>query len=185
MTGVSAGSLHRELRLLTDSRLLVRSTSGNQVRYQAHPRCLIFEELAGIFFKTAGLVDVLRGLLAPLASQISHALIFGSVAAGKTRVNSDIDLLVVGPVSLIDVIEICYAGQGRLGREVNPVVMTQDKCETRFSQRDRFMTRIAREPKLFLLGETSEFGKPAENRSAQAPSLRSGRSRSITDRGST
>ena len=155
------------------------------MRYQADRGCPIFKELAGIFLKTAGLVDVLRGLLAPLSSQISHALIFGSVAAGKAGIHSDIDLLVVGSVSLTDVVEICHAGQDRLGRQVNPVVMTIEACEARFSQADRFMTRIARQPKLFLFGETSEFGKPAENRSAEAPPLRSGRSRSITGRRST
>ena len=185
LTGVSAGALHRELRLLTDGGLLVRSTSGNQVRYQADRRCPIFEELAGILLKTAGLVDVLRGLLAPLAGHISHALIFGSVAAGKAGINSDIDLLVVGSSTLADVVEACLPGQSRLGRQVNPVVMTQDACDTRFKLHDRFMTRVAREPKLFLFGETSEFGKPAENRSTEITSLRPRRSRTIAGSRST
>ena len=34
LTGVPAGSLHRELKLLTSAGLLERSTAGNQVRYQ-------------------------------------------------------------------------------------------------------------------------------------------------------
>ena len=63
LTGVPAGSLHRELKLLSDAGLLLRSVSGNQVRYQVDRACPIQEELAGIFRKTAGLADVLRDAL--------------------------------------------------------------------------------------------------------------------------
>jgi hypothetical protein len=63
LTGVPAGSLHRELKLLTSAGLFERSTAGNQVRYQADRTCPIHEELAGIFRKTAGLEDVLREAL--------------------------------------------------------------------------------------------------------------------------
>jgi predicted transcriptional regulator len=57
LTGVPAGSLHRELKLLTDAGLLLRTAVGNQVRYQADQECPIYPELAGIFRKTAGLAD--------------------------------------------------------------------------------------------------------------------------------
>lgn len=45
---VPAGSLHRELKLLLSAGLLVRTTSGNQVRYQADPECPIRHELATV-----------------------------------------------------------------------------------------------------------------------------------------
>src|SRR5690242_3403055 len=76
-TGVPAGSLHRELKTLTEAGLLARTSSGNQVRYQADRTCSIYEELAGIFRKTAGLADVLRDLLTPFGKKISLALVFG------------------------------------------------------------------------------------------------------------
>ena len=164
LTGVSAGSLHRELKLLTDAGLLLRTTSGNQVRYQANLDCPIQAELAGIFRKTAGMADVLRELLAPLQHNISLVLVFGSVAQGKARSTSDIDLLVVGSSSFADVVEACHAGTARLGREVNPVVMTKAAFRTKHRQSDRFVSRIATEPKIFLIGDAGEFGKLAEDR---------------------
>lgn len=100
LTGVPAGSLHRELKLLTDAGLLLRTAVGNQVRYQANQECPIYAELAGIFRKTAGLADVLRELLAPLRDDIDLALVFGSIANGKARASSDVDLLVVGQCHL-------------------------------------------------------------------------------------
>jgi predicted nucleotidyltransferase len=164
VTGVPAGSLHRELKTLTEAGLLARTAAGNQVRYQADRTCPIFEELAGIFRKTAGLADVLRDLLAPLTKKISLAFIFGSVAQGKARPDSDIDLLVVGSVPFVDVVEACHAGTERLGREVNPVVMTGASFQTKSREGDRFVSRVAREPKIFLIGDAVEFRKLAEDR---------------------
>jgi predicted nucleotidyltransferase len=166
LTGVPAGSLHRELKLLTDARLLLRTAAGNQVRYQADRNCPIYEELAGIFRKTAGLADVIRDLLAPLQKKLILALVFGSVAQGKARSTSDIDLLVIGAAPFAAVVEVCHAGTQRLGREVNPVVMTKAAFRSKLRQGDRFVSRIAKEPKIFLIGDASEFGKLAEDRAA-------------------
>lgn len=166
LTGVPAGSLHRELKLLTDAGLLLRTTAGNQVRYQADRDSPIYDELAGIFRKTAGLVDVLRALLAPLQEKIALALVFGSVAQGKARSTSDIDLLVVGSAPFAAVVEACHAGTKRLGREVNPVVMTKTAFQSKYRQGDRFVSRIAKEPTIYLIGGASEFGKLAEDRAA-------------------
>lgn len=92
LTGVPAGSLHRELTLLTEAGLLLRSVAGNQVRYQVDRACPIHEDLAGIFRKTVGLADVLREALAPLAGKINLTFVFGSMAQGKETAGSDVDV---------------------------------------------------------------------------------------------
>lgn len=164
LTGVPAGSLHRELKLLSEAGLLQRSVAGNQVRYQVDRACPIQEELAGIFRKTAGLADVLREALAPLATRIIFAFVFGSVAQGKERVTSDVDVLVVSSASFASVVGMLTMAGERLRRAVNPVVMTKSAFVTKLAGGDRFAMRVAREPKIFLLGDAGEFAKLAENR---------------------
>ena len=166
LTGVPAGSLHRELKGLSDAGLLTRTAAGNQVRYHAARDCPIYAELAAIFRKTAGLADVLRDLLSPLADRISVAFIFGSVAQARTKPTSDVDLLVVGSVAFSDVVEATHRGREKLGREVNPVVMSRAAFLTKQRQGDRFILRVLKEPKIFLIGDGSELGKPAEGRTA-------------------
>lgn len=161
LSGVPAGSLHRELKLLSDAGLLVRSVAGNQVRYQVDRACPIQEELAGIFRKTAGLADVLREALAPLSGKIRLAFIFGSVAQGKQRATSDVDVLVVGSASFAAVVEALSRAGERLRREVNPVVMTKAGFDAKLASGDRFVTRVVREPKIVLLGDADELAKPA------------------------
>jgi len=166
LTGVPAGSLHRELGLLGDAGLLERSMAGNQVRYQADRACPVYDDLANLFRKTAGLADVLRDSLAPLGKKVRMAFIFGSTAQGKEGAASDIDLMVIGSASLTQVVEALAGTSARLRREVNPVAMKPEAFRSKAKARDRFVSRIIREPKIFLVGDATELGELAKDRAA-------------------
>jgi hypothetical protein len=46
----------------------------------------------------------------------------------------------------------------RLGREVNPVVMTRAEFAAQRAAKERFVERVMREPKLFVLGSADDLG---------------------------
>lgn len=167
MTGIPAGSLHRELKLLTDGGLLTRTVNGNQVRFQANRSCPVVEDLAALFRKTSGLADVLREALLPIAGRVHLAFVFGSVAQGTERAASDVDIMVVGSVSFDAVVEALSESQARLQRQVNPVVMTRSVFRAKLEARDRFISRIVREPKVMLMGDASDFGESAQDYSGR------------------
>lgn len=158
LTGVPAGSLHRELRALTKAGLLLREPAGNQVRYRANRTSPIYPELAEIFRKTSGMAELIRGALAPLADRIDAAFVFGSMASGRATSASDVDLCVLGEVGLADVVAAVLPLRERLGREVNPVVMAASEFNGLRKKNDRFVTRVMREPKLFVMGTGDELG---------------------------
>jgi len=54
LTGIPAGSLHRELRQLAEAGLLGVEPIGNQLHYSANEASPVFEELAAVLEKTAG-----------------------------------------------------------------------------------------------------------------------------------
>ncbi len=161
LTGVPAGSLHRELKLLTSAGLLSRQAMGNQVRYRAELDCPIFHELAGIFRKTSGLADIIRSALQPLSAGITVAFIFGSVAKGEERATSDVDICVIGTASFTDVVVALADMNQKLGREINPIVMPYKQFTAKLTAGEQFATRIMNEPKLFLIGDEHVLGKPA------------------------
>lgn len=161
LTGVPAGSLHRELRLLADVGLLSRHSAGNQVRYQANRDCPIFHELAGIFRKTSGLSDIIRAALQPLSPAIKAAFIFGSVAKGEEKATSDVDVCVIGTASFTDVVVALADMNRRIGREINPVVIPYNQFAAKLAAGEQFTTRIMNEPKLFLVGDEHDLGKSA------------------------
>lgn len=60
LTGIPAGSLHRELRLLASAGLLAAERQGNQIRYSANESSPVFEPLAAVLEKTAGAPPLLE-----------------------------------------------------------------------------------------------------------------------------
>ena len=96
---VPAGSLHRELKALAAAGLLVRSSLGNQVRYEANRACPIYEGLAAIFRTTTGIaeVDARRADVAALCRRfhVRELDLFGSAARGGFYpARSDLDFVV-------------------------------------------------------------------------------------------
>lgn len=164
MTGISAGSLHRELKAMAESGLLLRERAGNQVFYRADTGCPIYEELASIFRKTLGLATLLQSALSELSDRIDIAFVFGSMASGRQASGSDVDVCVLGEVSLLEVVKALASMQETLGREINPVVMTTEKFVERLVKRDRFATRVLSEPKVFVLGDEDELAELVEGR---------------------
>jgi predicted nucleotidyltransferase len=166
LTGISAGSLHRELKAMSEAGLLIREHQGNQVLYQADRSCSIFEELASIFRKTVGLASELTTALEPIADRIDLAFVFGSMASGKQHAKSDLDICVLGEVELLDVVKAIGSLQESLRREINPVVMSAKQFASDLANEERFAERLVAEPKIFVIGDESEFRKLTQNQAA-------------------
>ncbi len=169
-TGAAHGAVQRELSTLVGAGLLQRTVEGRQVYFQANRESPIFPELRALLMKTTGLVDVVRQALEPLAEQIVAAFVFGSAARGELRNDSDIDLLVVGDAPFGTVVEALAPAQERLGREVNPTVYPALEFRTKLLEGHHFLTRVLREPYLFVLGGADELDRLGEERLAGSPS---------------
>ena len=167
MTGISAGSIHRELKAMAESGLLLRERVGNQVFYQANQACPVYPELAAIFRKTIGLAALLREALTEASGRIDLAFVFGSMASGRQTPASDVDVLVLGDVSLAEVVKALSPLQATLGRDVNPVAMTVERFSRDLGRQDRFATRVLQEPKVFVIGNEGEFAELVEDRVAR------------------
>lgn len=153
LTGASPGSLHRDLRAMTDLGLLVRQEVGRQVHYRANVESPIFAELSGLLRKTAGVADVLRDALAPVADKIELAFVYGSIARGTEHAHSDVDVMIVGDVDFGELIMALAPTQERLRREINPTVFTRREFDAKRKQRDAFVAQVWAGPKLWLIGD--------------------------------
>jgi predicted nucleotidyltransferase len=159
LTGASPGSLHRDLRSMAELGLLQRQEVGRQVHYRANVNSPIFTELAGLLRKTAGLADVLREALAPVAGQIECAFIYGSMARGTEHAHSDVDVMIVGDIDFGDAVVMLAPAQEKLRREINPTVLTLKEFNKKLKQRDGFIAQVWRGPKLWLVGDEKEKGR--------------------------
>ena len=82
--GAPPSSLQRQMESLVQAGILLRRQEGKQVYFKPDPGCPIFQELQGVMAKTAGLVDVLRGLLEPFRDSVRVAFVYGSLALAKS-----------------------------------------------------------------------------------------------------
>ena len=153
LTGASAGSLHRDLRAMAELGLLSRQEVGRQVHYRANVESPVFPELAGLLRKTAGVADVLRDALAPVADDIDRAFVFGSLARGTEHAHSDVDVMIVGDVDFGEAIVSLAPVQERLRREINPTILTRAEFDRKLKQHDPFVTQVWKGAKLWLIGD--------------------------------
>ena len=167
--GYGLGSVQRELKVLSDSGILRRSVSGHQVYFQANSACPFYSELKSLVTKTVGAAMVLREALHPLADRISVAFVFGSIAIGSEKRDSDVDLFAIGEPSSLDVFRCLQAAQMKLGREINPVVFPRSEFRAKLREKSHFATSILSVPKIFLIGDEDELKRLAEERVARHP----------------
>lgn len=163
-TGLPAGTLTRELNRLAEVGLLKREKRGNQQVFSADRSCPVFEEVAGILRKTSGLADVLAAALAPAASQLRAAFVFGSIAQGRETSASDIDVMLIGDVDFARAVEFLYPAQAPLARAVSVRVYTAEEFCAKAAD-DPFLRDVLSKPKLFLIGNDSELAELARRQS--------------------
>ena len=158
LAGGGSGAVQRELARLADSGLVTVTRVGTQKHYQANPKSPIFAELCAIAQKTVGLAEPLREALAPLATRITAAFVYGSVAKRQDTAKSDIDLLVVSDsLSYADLFTVLEEATNRLGRTVNPTVYSRQELNKRIRADNAFIKRVLAQPKLWVIGEEHDL----------------------------
>ena len=153
LAGGGSGAVQRELARLARSGLVTVRPVGNQKHYQANPDSPLFTELCGILQKTVGLAEPLREALQPLATQIRAAFVFGSVAKRQDAAASDIDLMLISDtLSYADLFAAVEAAAARLGRAVNPTILSSEDFVKRVKDDNAFVARVLAQPKIWLIG---------------------------------
>jgi predicted nucleotidyltransferase len=156
-TGLPSGTITRELSRLAQAGLLKRESRGNQVLYSANRASPIFGELASILRKTSGMADVLAQALSTAGGTIAVAFVYGSMARGEHVAGSDIDLMVIGTISLRDLVKRLHPLQATLGREINVKVYRPAEWREHARTGDPFVQEVLAKPKIFVVGSADEL----------------------------
>lgn len=146
------GAISRELAILTAAGLVVEQREGHQRFLSAGTSSPVFPELKNFIAKTSGAPTFIRDALRGLEDKIDIALIFGSVAKGTERADSDLDLFVIGTVGYSVVTERIYSIEDRLGRRVQTLYFDRDSPTDRASLKKPSTRAMLAGPKVFVLG---------------------------------
>lgn len=152
------GAVQRQVKNLTSVGLVVRMKKSNRCFYKANRDSTLFPEIREIISKTSAerTPAVMRKALKPLKPHITAAFVFGSVARNDAKPESDIDLLIVGDVTMKDVLARSSKAEAILHREVNPMVYTPNEFGARIQEKNHFLTAVMAGEKKFLIGDAHD-----------------------------
>lgn len=156
-SGLSESNVRRELRNLESLDLVRSRRDGNRVYYRANEEHPLYREVHNMALKTSGLGDVLQQALA--RAEIQVAFVFGSIASGEEKAGSDIDLMVIGEIGLRGVTDLLSGVADRVGREINPHVLTAAAFRKRSAVGEQFLRRVLKSPKIFVRGTERELAE--------------------------
>lgn len=151
-SGCGLGPVQRELKLLTNVRLIIRTPRGHQVYFQADAGSPVFAEMKNLVAKTADAGDILAQALKPMEGRISHAFIYGPLAAGGDSREGGIELFIIGSVPFSEVVWRLQDAQRSLGREIRPTVKTIEEFRAAARENDRFLASVLEGPRIHLIG---------------------------------
>lgn len=150
-------SLQREINALKGAGILEEWRDGRRVYLKPDTRSPVFLDLKGLFDKTEGTIPVLKQIIEPFGERIQLAFVYGSMARSEEASGSDVDLLIVGTVSLSDLIPLLRLAERSVGRPVNPNVYSSAEFSQKARGRDHFLSTVLRGAKQFVKGSEHEL----------------------------
>lgn len=157
VTGIEYKSLHNEILKLVDADLVCSRKDGNRNYFSANSEHPIFSELCSIVEKTSGIAFMLTELLKN--EEVDVAFIFGSMAKGKAKSHSDVDLFIVGEIRLRKLASLLSPLEEKIGREINPHIYSQDALKEKLLDNNHFIKSMITTDKNYIIGNESDFRK--------------------------
>jgi uncharacterized protein len=149
--GLTVPDAARQLARLERLGLLESHRRGRLRLYRVREGFPLWPELRRMMVKSVGAAGVLRSALARLDLQL--AAIFGSVARGEDTLASDVDLLVVGAVSMADLSAVLDEVEVAVGREINPALYTPEGLREEVGHGNPWLESVLRGEMLYLRGD--------------------------------
>jgi predicted nucleotidyltransferase len=150
--GSNFEAIRTELINLEKIGLLRSRISGKQRYYSINAEHTLFPEFKSMILKTIGLGDVLKNAFRD-ADKIEVAFIYGSYAKNSEEAESDIDLFVIGGISMKDLQAVISDIENKFQREVNPTIYPREELRNKYRAKNHFILSILKEPKIFLKGD--------------------------------
>jgi DNA-binding transcriptional ArsR family regulator len=154
--GTGPSSLQREIDALVRVGILEKRVDGRRTYIKANENSPIFPELRGLIEKTSGIVPMLREAITRTKG-LQIGFIYGSLARGEEGAGSDVDLMLIGAVSTMDISPKLRTVEKAVGRQINPTVFSLDEFSKNLARKNHFLRTVMRSKKIMLVGTEDEL----------------------------
>jgi DNA-binding MarR family transcriptional regulator len=151
---IDPGNAHRLLRRLAGAGLVEEVKGEGPSRYAARRDNPLFRELVALFSRASALISDLRAVAEEHVDGV--AAVFGSLAAGEDRADSDIDVLAVTPASQILVQAAFMPIARKHGRDINVKAISATALRDELRAGSGFWRGVIEGPLILLKGEISD-----------------------------
>ncbi|OGC03506.1 hypothetical protein A2276_01160 [candidate division WOR-1 bacterium RIFOXYA12_FULL_43_27] len=142
-------NLHRKLEELEKEGLFKSEFRGKERYFSLNKKFALLDHYKQIFLKTFGLEHKLKQITKEVAG-IKEAYIFGSYAREKMDSSSDIDLLIIGSHSILELQKRINKLQKETGREFNIINLSEAEFKER-KKNDQLIKNIFKAGPIKLL----------------------------------
>jgi len=156
LTGEEINSVRRELENLKKSSLIQSEWRGNRLYYSADIQSPLFLDLLLIANQSSGLGLKLQNKNETLGT-IKMVFYSYKFAIGNKKNPDDIDLVIVGDVSLREIENFIKQEEEIRGHEINYMVMGKGEFLLRRQKRDQFIVDFFLDIPVAIIGNSQEI----------------------------
>jgi predicted nucleotidyltransferase len=147
---VDSGNAHRLLKRLIDAGVCEQVAALPYPKYRARQDNPLLPELARLFSRGTGLINAIRDVAQGLEGAVA---VYGSVARGEDKPQSDVDVLVIGPLSTI-MAQAAFKPVARAyDRRINANAVTEADLVSQLEAGSAFWRDVLSGPLLKLKGD--------------------------------
>lgn len=149
-------SLQREIDSLVRVGILEKRVDGRRTYIKVNENSPIFPELRGLIEKTNGIIPMLRDAVKGCKG-LKLSFIYGSLARGEEGAGSDVDLMLLGNVSTMELTPRLRVVETAVGRQINPTVFSLEEFSGKIAGNNHFVRTVLRNKKIMLTGTEDEL----------------------------
>jgi len=157
-TGSLPNAVQRALTRSEAGGLIQSRRVGNLRLWRMDQKNPLYGPIRQMFARTRGIPARLAALLRS-DRNIRLAFLFGSYVTAQDDPTSDIDLFVVGSPDWVALGQAVSASGRQVGREINPVVWTEEDLRRPAPTQRSFLDSVLAAPILWLIGDRTELDR--------------------------
>jgi uncharacterized protein len=158
-TGKGLIQVQRTLKRLLETGLIYKTIRHKKTYYKADQQHIAYDDVKNLVLKAKIFSDAFKEDIDFLKTKVDYGFIYGSVAKGTCRSESDIDIFFVGNLTYYDTGSFVSHLSSALVQEVNVAIFSPENLRVELKNKNSFVSHVCNDPKIWLFGDKNEFEK--------------------------